>query len=317
LSSGITLPSPDGRICAAAPYPRSARRDKSIGGPLNSGFALGAAAALAWGVADVIVTYYSRRIGYLRALVVIHGLSLVPLALLALVVDPPEPVTTGSLVSAAALGPVAVVAYMGFYKALELGPISIVSPIVSAFGAVVVLLALLVLGDSLTEVQAIGCVLVLSCVLLASIETSGSDHAGATGIALSLVACFAFGLYLFLQGELADELGWLLPILVSRTVAVLILCALLAAMPGPEPRHALGRAGVAGCAATGALEASAYLFFNRGAELGEIALTGAAVSAYPVIPILVGLFALRERVARHQLVGVAGVLVGMVVLSLG
>ena len=112
---------------------------------MNSGFALGAAAALAWGFADVIVTFYARRIGYLRALVVIHGLSLVPLALLALVVEPPEPVTTGSLVSAAALGPVAVVAYMGFYKALELAPISIVSPIVSAFGAVVVLLALLVL----------------------------------------------------------------------------------------------------------------------------------------------------------------------------
>jgi drug/metabolite transporter (DMT)-like permease len=284
---------------------------------LNSGFALGAAAALAWGFADVIVTFYARRIGYLRALVVIHGLSLVPLALLALVVEPPEPVTTGSLVSAAALGPVAVVAYMGFYKALELGPISIVSPIVSAFGAVVVLLALLVLGDSLTAVQAFGCGLVLSCVVVASIETSGTDRAGATGIALSLVACLAFGLYLFLQGQLADELGWLLPILVSRVVAVLMLGALLAAMPGDEPRDKLGLAGVAGCAATGALEASAYLFFNRGAELGEIALTGAAVSAYPVIPILVGLFALHERVARHQLVGVAGVLAGMVVLALG
>jgi drug/metabolite transporter (DMT)-like permease len=284
---------------------------------LNSGFALGAAAALAWGFADVIVTFYARRIGYLRALVVIHGLSLVPLALLALVVEPPESVTTGSLVSAAALGPVAVVAYMGFYKALELGPISIVSPIVSAFGAVVVLLALLVLGDSLTAVQAFGCGLVLSCVVVASIETSGSDRAGATGIALSLVACFAFGLYLFLQGELADELGWLLPILVSRVVAVLMLGALLAVLPGDEPRERLGVAGIAGCAATGALEASAYLFFNRGAELGEIALTGAAVSAYPVIPILVGLFALHERVARHQLVGVAGVLVGMLVLALG
>jgi drug/metabolite transporter (DMT)-like permease len=268
-------------------------------------------------VADVIVTIYSRRIGYLRALVVIHGLSLIPLALLAFFVDPPEPVTFEGLAQAAALGPIAVIAYMGFYKALELGPISIVSPIVSAFGAVVVLLALLVLGDSLTALQATGCVLVLSFVVLASIETSGSDRAGATGIALSLVACFAFGLYLFLQGQLADELGWLLPILVSRVVAVLMLCALLAVTPGDEQRQRLGLAGVAGCAATGALEASAYLFFNRGAELGEIAITGAAVSAYPVIPILVGLFALHERVARHQLVGVAGVIVGMVVLSLG
>jgi drug/metabolite transporter (DMT)-like permease len=278
---------------------------------------LGAAAALAWGLADVIVTYYARQIGYLRALVVIHGLSLVPLAALAFVVDAPEPVTTGNVAAAAALGPIAVVAYMGFYKALELGPISIVSPIVSAFGAVVVLLALLVLGESLTEVEALGCVLVLSFVVLASIETSGSDHVGGTGIALSLVACVGFGLYLFLQGELADELGWLLPILVSRIVAVSMLCALLAVRPGDEPRRKLGLGGLAGCAATGALEASAYLFFNRGAELGEIAITGAAVSAYPVIPILVGLFALHERVATHQLVGVGGVLGGMVVLSLG
>jgi drug/metabolite transporter (DMT)-like permease len=98
---------------------------------------------------------------------------------------------------------------------------------------------------------------------------------------------------------------------------VLILWALLVARPDHEPARPLGAATLAGCAATGALEASAYLFFNRGAEIGEIALTGAAVSAYPVIPILVGLFALRERVALHQLVGVTGVLVGMVVLSLG
>ncbi|HYN50012.1 MAG TPA: EamA family transporter, partial [Thermoleophilaceae bacterium] len=81
--------------------------------------------------------------------------------------------------------------------------------------------------------------------------------------------------------------------------------------------RSLGRAGVLGCAATGALEASGYLLFNRGAEIGELAITGAAVSAYPVIPIAVGLFALRERVAWHQLIGVAGVLVGMVLLSLG
>jgi drug/metabolite transporter (DMT)-like permease len=130
------------------------------------------------------------------------------------------------------------------------------------------------------------------------------------------VACFGFGLYLFLQGQLADELGWLLPILVSRVVAVLLLGGLLAARPDGQPQRPLGVASLAGCAATGALEASAYLLFNRGAELGELAITGAAVSAYPVIPILVGLLALRERVARHQLVGVGGVLVGMVVLSL-
>lgn len=75
--------------------------------------------------------------------------------------------------------------------------------------------------------------------------------------------------------------------------------------------------GLAACAGAGALDATGYLLFNRGAEIGEVAITSAAASSYPLIPILVGLIGYRERVAWYQLVGVAGVLVGMVVLSLG
>ena len=282
---------------------------------MNSGFVLGLGAALAWGFADVIVTYYSRRVGFLRALLVIHGLSLIPLALLALVLGAPEGVSWTQWAGAAALGPLAVAVYTAFYRALELGPISIVSPITSAFGAVVVLLALLV-GETLTQLQALGCALVLLFVALASVERSAGIAWGSEGVRLSVLVCLLFGAYLFLLGRLAEDMGWLFPILVSRTVAVVILAGIVAVRPAGEALN-LGRAGVLGCAATGALEASGYLLFNRGAEIGELAITGAAVSAYPVIPIAVGLFALRERVARHQLVGVAGVLAGMVLLSRG
>jgi drug/metabolite transporter (DMT)-like permease len=55
----------------------------------------------------------------------------------------------------------------------------------------------------------------------------------------------------------------------------------------------------------------------NGAEIGEVAIKSAVAAAYPVMPILVGQFALRERIAWHQLAGVAGVPCGMVVLSLG
>jgi drug/metabolite transporter (DMT)-like permease len=282
---------------------------------VNSGFVLGLGAALAWGIADVIVTYYARRVGYLRALLVIHGLSLLPVAALALVLGAPEGASWTQWAAAAALGPLAVAVYAAFYRALELGPISIVSPITSAFGAVVVVLALLV-GETLTELQALGCALVLLFVVLASVERSAGVQWGSEGVRLSVLVCLLFGAYLFLLGRLAEDMGWLFPILLSRSVAVVILAGIVALRPEREPRS-LGRAGVLGCAATGALEASGYLLFNRGAEIGELAITGAAVSAYPVIPIAVGLFALRERVAWHQLIGVAGVLVGMVLLSLG
>ena len=282
---------------------------------MNSGFVLGLGAALAWGFADVFVTYYARQIGFLRALLVTHGLSLVPLAALALVLGAPQGASWTQWATAAALGPLAVAVYAAFYRALELGPISIVSPITSGFGAVVVLLALLV-GEALTELQALGCALVLCCVVLASVERSAGVQWGGEGVRLSVLVCLLFGAYLFLLGRLAEDLGWLFPILLSRTVAVVILTGLVAVRAEGEAQR-LGRAAVLGCAGTGALEASGYLLFNRGAEIGELAITGAAVSGYPVIPIAVGLFALRERVAWHQLIGVAGVLAGMVLLSLG
>ena len=285
---------------------------------MSDGFVLGSLAALAWGLADVFVTYLSRRGGFFRTLLFTQVFGVGLLVVVALALDDLPGPSAAQLLALVALGPIAVAAYAGFYRALELGPIAIVSPIASANGAVVVLLAVIVLGESLTTVQALGCFLVLGFIVLAAREPDGgaAEQAGGNGIRLALIASAAFGGYLFALATMSDDLGWLVPILIARSVTVAIVAAVAVARPPPSP-GALGRIGVLGCLCAGLLDASGYLVFNRGAELGEVAITSAAAAAYPVIPILVGLFALRERIAWHQLVGVAGVLCGMVVLSLG
>jgi drug/metabolite transporter (DMT)-like permease len=284
---------------------------------MSNGFVLGTLAAIAWGFADVLVTYLSRRGGFFRTLLFTQIFGVALLLVVALAVgDLPGP-STWQLLLLAGLAPVAVAAYGGFYKALELGPIAIVSPIASANGAVVVLLAVLVLGESLSSVQALGCALVLGFIVLAALEprTNGSDGNG-TGIRLALIASIAFGGYLFVLATISEELGWLVPILIARSMTVAVLAAVAVTRPPPSVRS-FGRIGALGCAVAGMLDATGYLVFNRGGEIGEVAITSAAAASYPVIPIIVGLLALRERVAWHQLVGVAGVLFGMVVLSLG
>ena len=142
-------------------------------------------------------------------------------------------------------------------------------------------------------------------IVLAAVEPTAERLAGASGIRLALAATVVFGLYLFALTTLTDDLGWLLPILLTRAVAVTLMAAFFAARPDGD-RRPLGRAIVLACVAAGALDAFGYLMFNRGAELGEVAITSAAASAYPLIPILVGLIAYRERVAWYQLVGVGG-----------
>jgi drug/metabolite transporter (DMT)-like permease len=285
---------------------------------VSNGFVLGTLAALAWGSTDLFVTYVSRRIGFFRTVLLSQFLGVCMLAVIALViVDVPE-ASAGQLLALVVIGPLAVVAYGGFYRALELGPIAIVSPIVSANGVVVVLLALLVLSDSLSAIQAVGCVLVLGSIVLAALEPRAviEETGAGSGVRLAIIAALAFGGYLFGMAVLSEEVGWLLPILVTRAVAVAVLATVELAGQTREAGRLDGRA-VLACLAAGLLDASGYLAFNRGAEIGEVALTGAAAASYPVIPIVWGLLALRERVALHQLVGVAGVIAGMVVLSLG
>ena len=284
---------------------------------MSNGFVLGTLSALAWGFADVLVTYLSRRGGFFRTLVFTQAVGVALLVIVALAVDDLPGPSTVQLLALAGLAPVAVAAYGGFYKALELGPIAIVSPIASANGAVVVLLAVIVLGESLSSLQALGCVLVLGFIVLAALEPKAAGEAGnGSGIRLALVASTAFGGYLFALATFSDDLGWLVPILIARSMTVAILAAVAVTRP-PPAAGVFGRIGVLGCVVAGMLDATGYLVFNRGAEIGEVAITSAAAASYPVIPILVGLVALRERVAWHQLVGVAGVLCGMVVLSLG
>ena len=284
---------------------------------MSNGFVLGALSAVAWGLADVFVTYLSRRGGFFVTLLCTQLFGVALLVIVALATgDLPGP-STGQLLALAALAPVSVAAYAGFYKALELGPIAIVSPIASANGAVIVILAVVVLGESLNAVQSLGCLLVLGFIVLASMEPRAEEGvSGRSGIQLALVASLAFGGFLFCLALLSDDLGWLVPILIARSMT-LALIATVAVVRQTELPGGLGAVGVLGCVGAGALDASGYLVFNRGAEIGEIAITSAAASAYPVIPNIVGLVALRERVAWHQLVGVAGVLAGMVVLSLG
>ena len=284
---------------------------------MSNGFVLGTLSAIAWGTTDIFITYVSRRTGFFRTLLLSQFLGVCLLVAIAIAIGDLPGASTGQLLALVSLAPVSVAAYAGFYRALELGPIAIVSPIVSANGAVVVLLALLVLGESLSAGQAVGCMLVLGSIILAAIERPGviEDAGAGSGVRLAIVASAAFGGYLFGLAVLSEELGWLVPILLTRTVTVAILATVEVAGRIPRAGPMGGRL-VLGCLAAGVLDASGYLAFNRGAEIGEVALTGAAASTYPVIPIVVGLVALRERVAAHQLVGVAGVIAGMVVLSL-
>jgi drug/metabolite transporter (DMT)-like permease len=285
---------------------------------MSSGVVLGASAALCWGVVDVAIALLARRAPFVSVALVVQGASVALLVGLAVALGDAPDLNAGQWLAVASLGPIGVAAYLAFYRALQLGPIAIVSPIASANGAIVVVLAVVLLGDALTTMQALGAAVVVCCVVLAAVELGERVPASpgdGDGIRLAVLATVLFGGYLFALAALAEPLGWLLPILLTRMTGLPLLAA-IAARRRERPWRLLGPGALALACAVGWLESAGFLLFNRGAEIGQAALTSAAAATYPLLPIACGLLLLHERLRTHQAVGIAGVLAGMALLAL-
>src|SRR5262245_12415386 len=133
------------------------------------GIALGLTAALAWGLADYFAAIASRRIGALR---VVLGFHLVATGLLAVALFASggglSQVSPGDFGWFVLIGALGALSYVAFYQALAIGPISIVSPVVSAYAAVTVLCAVVISGERLSRSEVAAVLVVMLGVLLAA-----------------------------------------------------------------------------------------------------------------------------------------------------
>lgn len=134
------------------------------------GVAFGLAAALLWGLADYAAAVASRESGSFRVVLGFHLVAVVALAALALGLGAVDDVGAGDAVLLVWVGALGALSYATFYKSLEIGPISIASPIISAYAAVSLILAVIVLDESLTAGQIVAAAVVLVGVLLASAD---------------------------------------------------------------------------------------------------------------------------------------------------
>ena len=189
----------------------------------------GLAAAVCWGVADYAATILGRRGGSFPVLLAAHSGAVLGMTLL-LPIAPGDGLTTSELITCLALGPVAVATFACLFRALELGPLSIVSPVVSAWAVVTLALALLLLGETLGAPEIAGCALLVGGVVLGTAGSGaepGEGRAGRAGVPFALGATLGLGIHNFVLGDLAEEAGWFLPLYVTRVAGVALMVAIV------------------------------------------------------------------------------------------
>ncbi len=192
------------------------------------GVVLGLGAALSWGLADYFAALASRGIGALRVVLGFHLFALIPLTVLVLATGALAKVSGTEIAFYVAIGAVGWVSYLAFYGALAIGPISVLSPIVSGYAAVTVLLAVVFASNTLSPVQGVAVGITIAGAVLASADLRAIGHTtlrsrSALGFVLAFCAMALLGAFVFGVSYYRDRLGWLAPIFLARAFATVFV----------------------------------------------------------------------------------------------
>jgi drug/metabolite transporter (DMT)-like permease len=282
------------------------------------GIALGLTAALCWGLSDCCATIASRRGNAFQTVLAFHLLSTAVLAIAVAATGGFSDLRLEILLVFLGNGLLGAGAYLFFYRALAVGPISIVSPIVSGYAAVTVILAVFVLGEQLGAGELVAVVVTFGGVVLASTDVTQLhriERRELAGIGLAVLAMTWIGVFLFWIAYYTEELGWLMPIFLGRVFTTFFLLAAATRVGLGElfPRNRL-LAGLV--AAIAVLDTVGYVAFNVGVQHADTSLVATAAAPYAIVPIVAGVVFLHERPAPTQWLGVAAVIGGVVLLGL-
>jgi len=275
---------------------------------------LAAAAAGIWGVADFCGGRATRRLSPLAVTFAGQLSTLVPLAVLLLVLDDPSPGLRDWLWGVAA-GLFGFAGITMLYRALSSGAMTVVAPLTGVIAAVVPMMAGIGFGERPKVLALLGVAAALAGIALVT-GAVGTPHARTpTGIVvLAALAGTFIGFSLICLDRTSDASGmW--PTMAMRLSSVVTIGIILLAMPRPSglslrnpPKWAI---------VAGLLDTFANILFLVATRMGLLSLVSVIASLYPASTIMLAMKVDHERIARSQALGMVLVGAALVLVSLG
>jgi drug/metabolite transporter (DMT)-like permease len=281
----------------------------------------GLVAALGWGLADFTGAVTGRRIGSLWVVLAAQTFSAAVVTVIALAGDQALS-AAGALIWWIVLNAVfSATAYITHYRALELGPLAVVSPVGATYALVGVVLAVIVLGERPSLGIIVGGVVTIVGVMLTSTDlrqVRAGTHTMPPGLPWAIVSAVGFGVGGLTLAKLSQDLGWELGLWSSRVAQLVAFVALgvLWRERQLKGRFAAKPAAIAALTVGGA-DLIGVLGYSIGAEAGFVIPVLIASAVFPLIAVALSVVYLHERPVPNQYVGVAMAVLGLVMVGLG
>lgn len=262
-------------------------------------------AAGAWGVSDTLGGYASRGRNVLAVMLIARLAGLVLIGTVVLLAgatwigdDWPYAVAAGTTLF---------VAIACLYRALAIGPMSVVAP-VFATGAAVPVLWGVAGGEVPGSLTFVGLIVALcGCVLTARAPATPGMAPDRRGLAFASAAALLIGVGLTLTDRAAEG-GALSAILVERAtevVIVVLVVAILWRRVAPDLR----RPGI--IPLVGLIDVTAASLYTIATREGLLPVVSVLASLYPAVTVLLARIFLHERLSRTQALGAAVTLAGV------
>ena len=271
---------------------------------------LALAASFTWGTSNFLagVESRTRSVWHVAALSQIAAAGAAGVALLAARQPPPGSwdffllIVTG-VTTAAGL--------VMFYRALAIGTMSVVAPIIAS-QVLIPVTAGIVMGERPGVHAYIGMVLAVGGVVLISRARRGErDHVARKAVILAVLTAVCWGFMLLIYGT-TGKASPIWTVFDTRITSAAVLAAYVL-LTGRG--LSLKGENVPVLAAIGLLLAAANILFIFAAHVGFLSITSILGSLSPVVVTIYAQALLHERLAPRQWVGFAAVFTGIVLLS--
>jgi len=271
-----------------------------------NGDVLAFANAFSQALAKVSASPAIRRSSPLSALLVASPIALL-LALLAAVLLRSPP-TYAALAWGALAGLVGGVGLVLNFRALVFGPVAVVVPVMTSTStSLLVGVSWVAEGraDVGTLIGAVVCVLAVAVISWGNQDERRQQHTLHTvGYALGAGVCFAgFGVIINHGSE--ESSLWAVIGTRAGVLAVVLMLAVVRRVTIPAARVTKGLA-----ALSGALDVAANIFFVEALAVATLAVVSVIATLTPLIAAVLAFAFLGQRLARHQVVGLAIALIG-------